>query len=181
MMRLIAILLSVMMLVSLTYTFISQDSLSQLSEQSSNSSKLIIPAYISDTPLEVEKVWQQLKADRIKAELPTKDKMDSVPINEDVLTVGDNRYVLYGIFNAGNESHATNNGVASSETSSNAFILIKTLKSESNKKKESSQMRKVVQGEVLSKDVILFSVTSNSISFKQNDELIKFNLFEAKK
>ena len=42
-------------------------------------------------------------------------------------------------------------------------------------------MQKVMLGETLSEGITLAAVTSNSISFKQDDELIEFKLFEVHK
>lgn len=181
-MKVIAIFLSVLMLIYLTYTFVVEDKSSQKSEQVLKTSRLVEPAYISDARLEVEQVWQQLKADRIKAKQPIEDKVDNELKSKDLLTVGDNQYTLYGIFNANKDTSALNNNGKPNNLPSQAFILIKALNIKDNKNKpEEAQMLKVVQGEELSKGIVLFAVTSNSISFKQAGELIEFQLFDAKK
>ncbi|MCP4990440.1 MAG: hypothetical protein GY928_31705 [Colwellia sp.] len=178
-MRLISILLSVVTLVYLSLLFVNQDSSDSIETYTANSPILVIPAYISDAPLEVEKVWQQLKAERIKAKQPVKDTTDKTPKNKDVLTLGENKYALYGIFNANEKSDKEQSRKGLSESSRKAFILIKALSTKG--KAVEALMLKVVQGGELSKGVTLVAVTSNSISFNQDGELIEFKLFEAKK
>jgi len=181
-MRLIAICLSVVTLVYLTYTFFLQTSTNEVAAQKTNTSELIVPAYTNETQLEAEKTWQKLKNDRIKAAQPiadVADEADNTLQNKDILAFGDNEYVLYGIFNANKQTNAATKGEKSTKSPSNAFILIKSLKQKG--KSEKNQMLKVRQGEELLTGVTLVTVTSNSISFKQQDKLIKFKLFEPKK
>jgi hypothetical protein len=170
------------MLVTLTYLFFIEEKTGKNTGKIVKVTELVIPAYISDTPLEVELVWQQLKADRIKAKQPVEYEADKTINNKDVLTLGDNKYALFGIFNASkhtNESTiAIKNSGMTNDVQSKAFILIKAL----NKKDKSheAQMFKVMQGEQLSDGITLLTVTSNSIMFRQGTELIEFKLFEPK-
>jgi hypothetical protein len=173
-MRFVSILLSIVTLMYLGYLFVNDEKSDRIETYTAKNPKLVIPAYISDTKLEVEKVWQQLKADRIKSKQPVKDNIDETPKNKDVLTLGENQYALYGIFNA-----SKNDAKEHSRNTSKAFILIKALAQK--EKSAEALLLKVMQGDELSKGVTLVSVTSNSISFKQDDELIEFKLFEAKK
>ena len=178
-MRIIAVLLSVVMLITLTYLFFIEEKTGQNTEKTSRVTELIIPAYISDTPLEVERVWQQLKADRIKAKQLVEDKTDKTLKNKDVLTLGENKYALYGIFNVHKKGAIEHDNTGHGGSSGQPFILIKALAKK--EKSVEALMLKVMQGDELSKGVILVAVTSNSISFKQDDELIEFKLFEANK
>jgi len=174
-MRLIAIIVSVVTLVSLVYSFVLEHQGQQRVEQVINSPVLVTPAYISDTPLQVEQVWQQLKDERLKAKEPAeKETVDPIE-NKDVLTIGDNKYALYGIFNGQNKANVENHN----KPGNKAFILIKTI--EKNDKSTKALMQKVMLGETLSEGITLAAVTSNSISFKQDDELIEFKLFEVNK
>ena len=181
-MRLIATFLSVLVLLYLTYTFVVEEKSNQKPEQAFKTPILIEPAYISSTPLEVERVWQQLKADRLKSKQPVQDKTDEILKSKDVFAIGDSKYTLYGIFNGGEYSKSDVNTKYSHENiaspASQAFILIKALVKTDNS--EEVQMLKIAQGEELSKGVTLVTVTSNSISFSKNDELIEFKLFEAR-
>lgn len=181
-MRAIAVFLSVVTLIYLTYSFIIGQKANKITEKALNSPKLVVPAYISDTPLMVEEIWQQLKAERIKAKQPV-DKVDSSSLkNKDVLTIGKNKYVLYGIFNANKQNKSANvkeNSKKMDVSLGQPFILIKSLVKKGNS--EESIMLKVIQGDEISKGVTLTIVTSNSISFKKNDKLVEFKLFEVTK
>lgn len=173
-MRVIAIFMSVLTLSYLLYSFIIDQQASQVAQHSLGSPKWVVPANISSIPLKVETVWQQLKADRIKAKQPIeKVKQDSLQ-KKDILTIGENKYALYGIFNGRNE---TGNN-KQNEPLNQAFILIKAL--ENKDKSTDISMLKVLEGDELSEGISLISVTTNSISFKQDDQLIEFKLFEAK-
>ena len=181
-MKFVTICLSVVTLMYLSYMFVIEDKSSQNTDKTLSQSHLIAPAHISDTPLEVEKVWHQLKADRVKAKQPVEDAVDDALKNKDVLTVGDNTYALYGIFNVSKDTDAIKISGKSNDLPSKAFILIKALSKKSKKdKSQKVQMLKVMQGEELSKGITLIAVTSNSISFQSADELIEFKLFDAKK
>lgn len=182
-MKFVTIGFSVLTLMYLSYMFIIEDKPNQDAGKTLSQSNLITPAYISDTPLEVEKVWHQLKADRAQAKQPVGDVVDNALKNKDILTVGDNTYALYGIFNASKgsseDTSAIKNSVKSNDLPSKAFILIKALSKKD--KSQKVQMLKVMQGEELSKGITLIAVTSNSISFQKADELVEFKLFDAKK
>ena len=183
-MRVIAIFLAVVTLIYLSYSFITEQESNKTTENALSSPTLITPAYISETPLTVEQVWQELKAERIKAKQPVEKKEDNSLKNKDVLTIGENKYALYGIFNANKQHENKSVNVKDKskeliERPEKPFILIKSLIKKGNS--EEALMLKVFPGEELSKGVTLAVVTSNSISFKQNNELIEFKLFEAKK
>lgn len=173
-MRLAATCLSVITALYLIYAFITEQQGSQDSVQVVTSPKQVVPAYISDTPLLVEQVWQKLKADRIKAAQPIQKADNDVLKGKDVISIGDNKFALYGIFNTSSKANKAKHDSRNNQ----AFILIKGL----TKKQQSSEvgMKKVNQGEEISQGVFLVSVTSNSISFKQANDLIEFKLFEAK-
>jgi len=185
-MKLVAIFMSAVTLVYLVYSFILEQQFDHIVEKTTSSPTLVTPAYISNTPLTVERVWQELKAERIKAKQPVEKNKNNSLKNKDVLTIGENKYVLYGIFNAkfnANKQHENtnikNNSENLDEHSEQPFILIKNLVKKNDSEK--AFMLKVIQGEELSKGVVLSKVSSNSISFKQNNELIEFKLFDAKK
>ncbi len=154
-MRLIATFLSVLTLVYLTYSFIIEQKANQTTEKMITPPTLVVPAYISDTPLVVEQVWQQLKAKRnlkinktIAVEAPTSTK--------NILFIGGEEYVLYGVFS---ESTAP-------------FILLKG---------KDKTFMKLTKGETLGEDFILTEITHNMIVLTQGDERIEFKLFERKK
>jgi hypothetical protein len=174
-MRLIAIIVSAVTLVYLVYSFVIEHQEQQRTEQAIKSPVLVIPAYISDTPLLVEQVWQDLKDERRKAKAPIEKEFTDPLNNKDILTIGDNKYALYGIFNGQNDANSKNR----TEPGIQAFILIKTI--DKNDKSTKALMQKVILGEKLSKGITLAAVTSNSISFKQDDKLIEFKLFEAQR
>lgn len=168
-MKLVAIAASVLTLIYLSYSFLAAKQVSQSNHSVVKTLKSVTPAYISDSHLLVEQVWLQLKAERIKAK-QTVDKKDSKATKDkDVLTIGDDKYALYGIFNSHKE-HDSHSG--------QAFILIKALRQKG--KSEESFMLKIKQGEELSSGVTLVAIDTNSISFQLDDELIEFKLFEAK-
>jgi hypothetical protein len=177
-MRLVSILLSAITLMYLGILFVNEEKSDRIEAYTANTPKLVIPAYTSDTQLEVEKVWQQLKADRIKAKQPNKGATDKMPKNKDVLTLGENQYALYGIFNAGKKEAIEHDSTEHNGSNSQSFILIKAL--DKKEKSADTLMLKVIQGDELSKGITLVAVTSNSISFKQDNELIEFKLFEVK-
>ncbi len=178
-MKLVATFLSMLTLVYLTFTFVVDQQASHTTDQKSKSPVLVLPAYTSDTPLVVETIWQQLKADRLKAKQPGTRKIDEALKNRDVLTIGESKYALYGIFNVHKQGVIEQGKKEIDGHASKAFILIKPLV----KKGKSADvvMLKVMQGEDVSEGVTLVTVTSNSISFKHDDELTEFKLFEAKK
>ena len=74
-MRLIAIIVSAVTLVYLVYGFVIDHQVQQRAEQVIKSPVLVTPAYISDTPLQVEQIWQQLKDERIKAKEPVEKEI----------------------------------------------------------------------------------------------------------
>jgi hypothetical protein len=175
-MRFVAIFLSLVMLVTLTYQFFIEGKAIQNKDKIVKITELVIPAYISDTPLEVERVWQQLKAKRIKAEQPVEVKSDKSLKNKDVLTLGKSKYALYGIFNSSKNGVVEGINKRQSGSTAKAFILIKALVNED--KSAEASILKVMQGEELSEGITLVGVSTNTISFKQGDEQIEFKLFE---
>jgi|GEM_PF-4365564 len=173
-MRLIAIFISVITALYLAYAFIVAQQARQVTAQVITAPKQVIPAYISNTPLLVEQVWQQLKTDRIKVKQPVEKVEKNALKEKDVFSIGNNNYALYGIFNAKRENDSVEHG----SHANHAFILIKGLSKEG--KLTGTGLQKIMQGSELSQGVFLVAVTSNSISFKQADELIKFKLFDIK-
>jgi len=154
-MRLIATFLSVLTLVYLTYNFIIEQKVNQTTEKTLTPPTLVVPAYISDTPLMVEQVWQQLKAKRnVKTNKTT--AVEAQASTKNILVIGDEEYVLYGIFN---ESIAP-------------FILLKG---------KDKIFVKVTKGDTLGENFILAEITHNMIVLTQGDERIEFKLFERKK
>jgi len=167
-MKIIALILSTLTMSYLTVDyFIEQQSANQ-KIQSDVVVKSVIPMSIAKEQLAVEKSWFKLKLDRAKPVAPAVVKKPKKNDKKDILALGNDKYFLYGIFNAQSEK-------------SKAFILVKSLESNSSEStSEKTGLLKVMQGTELSAGIILKSVTTNTISFLRNGELIEFKLFEAK-
>jgi hypothetical protein len=127
-MKFIAAFLSIATLGYLTFTFIIDQQASQVTEQAFKAPKLVLPASINDSPLAVETIWQQLKTDRLKAIEPTAEKADEALKNRDVLTIGERKYALYGIFNANKQGVIEQGKKEIDGYASKAFILMKPLR-----------------------------------------------------
>lgn len=180
-MKVIAISTSIVTLLYLSYAFISETSDIQLAEKDVAELRSVSPILISETRLEAENTWQKLKDQKNKPKIPPVKKKEKAVVNKDIFSIADKRYVLYGIFNAG-----ITNGTKKSEHTkqdSRAFILIKSYDNDNEKQKNTSksELLKVVQGEELSPGIKLVALSTDSISFKHEDNIIKFKLFETKK
>lgn len=117
--------------------------------------KVYQPKKLQSELLAVEKSWQAKKAERNKESEPQKEEQ-AKPVTQQVLAIGDQEYILYGIFNDPKKP----------------FILLKD---------KSGNMVRLAKGEQLGQDATLVSLKSNRISFERNSELIEFKLFERKK
>jgi hypothetical protein len=171
-----AFLLSAITLIYLSYTLIVETKSNELIKPPQKIFRLVIPAYISDTPLEAELKWKQLKSDRNKVQKPAGNPEGHVLKGKDVLTIGDNKYALYGIFNS-SDGEAEKGDDKFIELTAQTFILIKKLSKKNNV--AGSTMLKIMQGETLSEGIVLVEVTSNSIKFKHDDNFIEIKLFDA--
>lgn len=176
-MKIIAIGMSLVIFIYLSMAFFTQQSDHQHSKALFVVPKAMKPAYIGDAPLKVEQEWQKLKVEQL---IPKDNSKVSTDVNKDILSIGEQEYVLYGVFNAANSNELKRlvKNQPKGRIENDAFILIKALNTPKNIE---AKMLKVIEGEELSKGVTLAIVTSNSISFKQDDELVEFKLFKAKK
>jgi hypothetical protein len=173
-MRAIALCISTLTFLWLIYDFVLSQKHNKVILYKASEPQLVEPAHISTSLLAVEQRWQQLKTERTKPKEPLPKVQDTLLKNKEVLSLGGNKYALYGIFNGGIEHDSKKQG----QHSNQAFILIKAITAKNLA--SSGLIDKVTIGQVLSQGITLYAVTSNSISFKNNDELITFKLFEAK-
>jgi len=153
-MKLLSILLSIALCAYLALDFV-QHAGSQ-AQINSNLQKITAkaPARVSEKLLVSEEIWQAAKTKRLEEQKkPTAIKVK--PRNQQVLTIGDQEYILYGIFN----------------DPSSPFILLKD---------EAGQMLKLTKGDKLAEDATLVSLHSNKITFDKNNQAVEFKLFERK-
>lgn len=162
--------LSLLTLIYFVLSFVEQLQAGELSSQGLTFSKLKVPASIQSDLLPVEIAWHKIKSDSIKAKLPIDKTAGLLKSNNDILTFGEKKYILYGIFNS---SHSVNNSDRS------AFILIKKLNSQTAQgENNKASLLNIKQGGELSPGVVLKKVSSNSITFEHNNKVIEFKLFE---
>jgi hypothetical protein len=176
-MRIVSILLAVLTFLALTYVFVAEENASSVAEKTHAEPTFIPPAYLSDKLLAVEQIWSKLKAERNKKTQPASEKLASSLSHASILSFGDNKYALYGIFNANQTANKADavkgyNNVTNEPT----FILIKALPKKNAA--EVPPMLKIMLGQTLENDIVLVSVSSNSIRFMQHNEVIDINLFE---
>lgn len=157
-MKIVSILLSMLVFITLSVNFINTDNKNTVGKVETNNQGFNQPVRLDDALLEVEKKWEELKAKRnVKTNKTAKVE---TPVNtKNILAIGDEEYVLYGIFS---ESTAP-------------FILLKG----KDKSKENAFM-KLTLGETLGENFILAEIYHNMIVFTQGDERIEFKLFERK-
>lgn len=152
-MKLVAILFSSIVFVVLLADFIEVDLDNSTSRIKTNVQAFNKPARLDNTLLEVENKWSEFKEKR-NIKKPDTNKVDVSTKN--ILTIGDEEYVLYGIFS---ENTAP-------------FILLKG-------KGENSI--KLSQGDSLGKSFVLTEINHNIIVFTHSGERIEFKLFERNK
>lgn len=112
------------------------------------------PKRLGKDLLDVESKWLESKAKRKEAEQP-EEEVVRTSNTQQILTLGDKNYVLYGIFD---EPQAP-------------FILLK---------EEGAAMIKLAKGDKLSENATLITLQSNKIAFDKNNQIIEFKLFERK-
>lgn len=179
-MKVIAISASIITLLYLIYAFISQTSEIQLTENNIAELRSVTPVLTGETRLEVEKAWRQLKEERNKPKKPVVKKEKKKPvINKDIFSIGDKKYVLFGIFNA--DITKAPKKTKRIKPDNQAFILIKSYDDKKQTKAPKSELLKIIQGNELSPGIKLVALSSDSISFKHEDDIIKVKLFETKK
>lgn len=179
-MRLIAFACSLLLLVYLAFSFVNQQQEHLSNQQKVVVPQLILPAYITQKHLPVEDIWHKLKLARLKSTEPVDKNKNNTNTNKDLFTIGEQAYLLYGIFNANEANKTQQSKAAKVSKQPKAFILIK-VSAKAEPPEQNQAMIKLMQGEELSPGVELYRISSNAISFKQNNNIIKFNLFEAKK
>ena len=156
-MKIIALIASLLTLVYLSISYVSEQQSFKVKQTSVIKLESISPAVISKELLLVEKSWHQLKAERTKPS-KTNTTVES-STNQKILMINDKTYVLYGIFNAENDIKQKNPLKAQSQVLlSNAFILIKA---------EDEPMKKIVVGKELTTGVVLLTVNTNEFSKMQ--------------
>lgn len=153
-MKLIPILLSVMLISYLALDFVESSGLSQQNQANNKLIEFVQPQRVTKELLLVEKKWQDLKTQRATSSEPTED-VQTKPNNQQMLTLGEHNYVLYGIFN----------------DPESPFILLKD---------ESENMIKLAKGGKLTESATLVTLQSNMIAFDKNNQIIEFKLFERK-
>jgi hypothetical protein len=176
-MRIVSILLAVLTFLTLTYVFVAEENASNVADKTHAEPIFVAPAFLSDKLLVVEQIWPQIKAERNKKKQPPPEKPTSPLSQKSVLSIGDNKYALYGIFNANQtpskvDAANNHNNLANEAT----FILIKALANKNAA--QAPPMLKVMLGQTLENDIVLVSVSSNSIRFMQHNEVIDIKLFE---
>jgi len=163
--------LSLLTLTYLVFSFVEQLQAGELSSQGLTFSKLKVAASIQSDLLPVEIAWHKIKVDSIKAKLPIDKTADLLKSNNDILTFGEKKYILYGIFNS---NHSSENN--------STFILIKRLNNQTAQEvNNQTSLLNIKQGAELSPGVVLKKVSSNTITFEHNNKVIEFKLFESNK
>ncbi|WP_286265495.1 hypothetical protein [Thalassotalea atypica] len=154
-MRVLPLILSL-----LTFTYLASDYFEFADAQAQNSAaqvnvKPYQPKTLAKEPLAAEQSWLAKKLERAEKNAPKKVEKVAAT-SQQVLALGDQEYILYGIFNDPQKP----------------FILLKG---------ESGNMVRLAKGDKLGQDATLVDLKSNKISFDRNSELIEFKLFERKK
>jgi hypothetical protein len=169
----LAFLTSLLSATLLILPFVSQQQKEKIIDNSISSPELVKPSLISSNPLDAELAWKALKTKRL--DLENNQSVDSLKSsNEDILTLGNLTYVLYGVFNANDEKKSTEQGQGNS---SGAFILLKML-TNNGSTNDAVGLQKIPLGSELSPGIELVEITTNSIRFKQNNSLLEFKLFK---
>ncbi len=153
-MKLIPVALSGVLLVYLGLDFVESNTSSKQNQSQVQQTTYAQPKRVSKETLAVEKKWQDLKAERQQATQP-EVAIKPIQKNQQVLTLGDKNYVLYGIFN----------------DPESPFILLK---------EEGGDMLKLTKGDKLAENATLVTLESNKIAFDKNNQIIEFKLFERK-
>jgi hypothetical protein len=112
------------------------------------------PVLLEKEPLSLETRWLTLQTERENKKNAAKQPSSTAKSNQKILSIGDINYQLYGIFSA----------------QKGPFILLKG---------EDKSLIKLLKGATLN-NRILFDITSSSIIFSQDQQLIEFKLFEPK-
>jgi|GEM_PF-2922644 len=151
-MKIVALFLSVFVLITLIIDFIEKDTVNAAVKGDITSKVFNKPTRLNDSLLAVEEQWLVLKTKPLINESDiTKSQKDT----DKSLLIGGEEYVLYGIF---------------SENKS-PFILLKG---------KDESFVKLAEGELLSENYLLNSISQNKILFTHGDEQIEFKLFERK-
>lgn len=143
-----------------TVAYLSSDYLN-VEQQSGESASIthetiaLKPPKLTEELLGIEAHWESEKKARLAKQKAPKAKVTKPRDNNKKLQLGDQAYVLYGIF----------------ANPSQPFVLLKD---------ESGKMIKLKQGESLNKETKLVGLQSNNIAFERNSERIEFKLFERK-
>ena len=176
-MKIISTVLSIATLAYLISAYLSQQGGSQYTDKLIATPQHVTPVLINNTPLEVERIWGNLITERQNEAQKSSDKEQYEPIEKkDTLSIGDQRYVLYGIFNA-RMSNKEQKGEISESLKENSFILIRAL---NNAEDNQGQMLKISIGQDISPGISLVKISTNSFSFQEGSNITQFKLFEAK-
>jgi len=153
-MKLTSLMLSIATFLYLTVSYFSEGgSTSERDRGMGTTANLVEPKILSNKMLSIEDKWRAIKkSQETNAVAVTNTK----PVaNKQLFQIGDQSFVLYGIF----------------YDEQSPFALIKT---------ENEKLIKLSIGDKLSSGAILVSLSSDSISFEQDGQVIEFKLFERK-
>jgi hypothetical protein len=141
----------------------------KVKNNSHQATDLITPYKLSKDLLAVEEEWLLLQknvdlAALEKLAMKNKNKNKNNPLNERLLSIGDNNYRLIGVFLSDKQP----------------FILIKQINNQTAKKNADSSngLLKVILGDEINSGTILTHITSNSITLTTNQTAIEYKLFE---
>lgn len=153
-MKLLPVLLSILVVFYLSVDFIDSTSSAKQSQSTESELAFTQPKRVGNELLDVEKAWLAIKAQQKQASQPKTEPVNSSD-NQQILTLGNTNYILYGIFN----------------DPEIPFILLK---------EEGKAMIKLAKGDKLAEDATLVTLQSNKIAFDRNNQIIEFKLFERK-
>lgn len=167
-MKIVALITSVLILVYLLIDFVNKQELLTQKPSIAFVPQTVVPAVIANEPLLAEDMWHKMKAERAK---PKQTNNEQNFAKKELLTIGDKQYILFGIFNAKQKQKQKQINTITGKDLAAPFILIKA---------SDEPIIKVSLGAELSLGVTLIAVESTIISFKVNNEVIEFKLFERK-
>lgn len=153
-MRMIALVLSLLVLLFLGSEFLANNNDGSIRESSIKMNDFDSPPVLSAEVLPVETHWLSLKNERTNA-LKQVGQSQTQDTSKALLSIGDQRYRLYGIFNE--------RGIP--------FVLLKG---------DDTEFIKLKQGDVLNTNATLVEIDVDRIVFTTNDERIEYKLFERK-
>jgi len=149
--KVLAILFSFLALIVLVQDFFTEEDVNANAGKQTQVLELKVPSKASIELLDSEVKWRAIIDERNKPKAP--EKNTSKKVDKSTLALGNNNYRFMGVFKKDESS----------------FVLLQTSEGKYIKLKE---------GDLLSSEVTLESISNEQVTFKQLDDKITYKLFE---